>query len=255
MTYLKTYFYAQNEIEYLIYNLMESYQHIDKFIICEFNRTHTGHPRDFIYQNCAKNFPKELIHKITYLKCDISSESIFADRDENATHKINEPLMRGYFVKCLPLMDDDIVISVDADEIIYSESYPEIISSVKTHDAVLLSLHNFYYKKTYLWKNCTFNAPTAAKYSFYKYKYPANWRYDGFLLPQKVGCHFSACMDIDSFIYKLQVYSHPQYRHFANKDILIKAIENKEYIFDKTVKFEIEEKIMSDPIYPRSMRV
>ena len=42
MIYLKTYFYTENEIKFINLNLMESYEHIDKFIICEANIHHTG---------------------------------------------------------------------------------------------------------------------------------------------------------------------------------------------------------------------
>ena len=55
-------------------------------------------------------------------------------------------------------------------------------------------------------------------------------------------------------INKLHTYSHPRYRFCADKDLLEKAIENKEYPFDRKAKFEIQELKSDDPIIPTSMR-
>jgi hypothetical protein len=37
MIYLKTYFYTEHKIKFLKLNLLETFNHIDKFIISEFN--------------------------------------------------------------------------------------------------------------------------------------------------------------------------------------------------------------------------
>ena len=62
--YLKTYFYVEHEIKFLIMNLIEAYDHIDKFIICEHNRTHTGQPRDFIFEKYKDRFPEEMMDRM-----------------------------------------------------------------------------------------------------------------------------------------------------------------------------------------------
>ena len=48
--YLKTYCYAPHEIEFVIANLSECYDHIEKMIVCEFDINHTGVKRDFEFQ-------------------------------------------------------------------------------------------------------------------------------------------------------------------------------------------------------------
>lgn len=245
MIYLKTYFYVKFEIDYLILNLLESYNFIDKFIIVEHNRTHTGKPREFIFDNYIHQFPEEIRDKILYIKSDISKESIETD-DENIIHSVNEPLMRGDFVKYVNLNDDDIIFSVDADEIIYSDVYPEIIKMVNEGQTVLLSLHQFFYKHNYLWVNNNFTAPTVAKYKTYKDIYPNQWRYQGVNFYKKAGCHFSWCMTVEDMIYKLNTYSHPQYRWCANKELLENAIKEKTYPFDKNVNFQIKELTMTE---------
>ena len=75
----------------------------------------------------------------------------------------------------------------------------------------------------------------------------------GDVVSEKVGCHFSWCMTPDEMVYKLHTYSHPQYRFCANKELLENAIENKEYPFDSSVDFQIEELDSDDDRLPKSL--
>lgn len=241
MIYLKTYFYVEHEFQFLSLNLKQAYNHIDKFIICEFNRTHTGMPRDFIGKDTLfKHLPTDKLDKVLYLPIDISDYSVEAYNNEELIHQINEPVMRSIFMKFLDLKDDDIVVSVDADEIIYENTYPRILKFLETKPACSLNLHQFFYKKNYLWKNVDFIAPVAAKFYHFKNSFPCNLRYGEPVLSEKAGCHFSWCMSVDEMIYKLHTYSHPRYRFCADKELLEDAIFNKKYPFDLSVKFDIE---------------
>jgi hypothetical protein len=150
--------------------------------------------------------------------------------------------------------DEDIIISVDGDEIIYNESYDTIIEEIKKRDKVKINLNQFFYKLDYHWKNKDFIAPTGAKYKMYKNDYPNNWRYDGYLLQGKHGCHFSWCMTPEQMIYKLDTYSHPRYRNCAKIDLLEDAVENKKYPFDPNTKFDIEVIDMDNDMIPKSLR-
>jgi hypothetical protein len=73
-------------------------------------------------------------------------------------------------MKHIEMKDDDIVISVDADEIIYRDAYRSIFAELDKTDVVQLKLHQFFYKKTYLWENTSFVAPVAARYKYFKKK-------------------------------------------------------------------------------------
>jgi len=252
--YLKTYFYVEHEIKFLIMNLIESYDHIDKFIICEHNRTHTGQPRDFIWEDYKDQFPEELMDKVLYLPCDISEHTVEAYENEDAIHAINEPVMRSCFMTSLSFDDNDVVVSIDADEIIYREAWPYILGEVEKKDLVRLNLHQFFYKTTYLWEGKDFVSPIAAKYKVFRGKYPCNWRDVGEVLTKKVGCHFSWCMTPEQMIYKLHTYSHPRYRFCADLDLMTKAIENKEYPFDPDVVFNIRELNENDEVLPECIR-
>lgn len=255
MIYLKTYFYVEHEFQFLAANLEEAYPHIEKFIVCEFNRTHTGQPREmFGWEKVVKHLPEDKLDKVLYLPLDISEYTVDAYNDEPAIHRVNEPVMRSIFIKHVTLEDQDIVVSVDADEIIYQETYPKIIDLLKHHSACSLNLHQFFYKKTYLWKNKDFVAPTAAKYSYFKNRFPCNLRYEGPLMPEKAGCHFSWCMSPKEMVYKLHTYSHPQYRFCADEELLTDAIKNKTYPFNPNENFDIEEIEPWDEKIPKSLR-
>jgi len=254
MKYLKTYFYVEHEIKFLIMNLIEAYNHVDKFIICEHNRTHTGQPRSFIFEEHKHKFPQKLMDKVIYLPQDISEEAVEAYENEDAIHAINEPVMRSAFMKELSFDDEDIIVSIDADEIIYREAYPYIFSEVENKNCVRLNLYQFFYKTNYLWEGKDFVSPIASKYKVFKRHYPCNWRDVGPIVSKKVGCHFSWCMTPEEMVYKLHTYSHPKYRFCADVDLLKEAIENKQYPFDDGTEFTIRELETEDPILPECVR-
>ncbi len=254
MIYLKTHFYTENEINYINLNLQESYDKIDKFIVCEFNITHTGAKRDFVFENFRHLINPLYIDKLVYIPCDIANLAVDAKTNESLAHSTNELLMRGYFVKEYHFEDDDIIVSVDCDEIIYNQSYDEIINSVKTHGKVSIELNQFFYKLNYFWSDNNFIAPTAAYYKTYKNNYPAHWRYDGYLLQGKKGCHFSWCMTVDDMIYKLNTYAHVKYQPFANKEVLTNAIQTKIYPFDINKAFTIKVIERDSSLLPKSIQ-
>ena len=64
MIYLKTYFYAPHEIDYIYLNLCESYDFIDKFIVCEYNVYHTGREKEDIFEDWLKNIPDDKNDKL-----------------------------------------------------------------------------------------------------------------------------------------------------------------------------------------------
>lgn len=251
MIYLKTYFHTETEINFINMNLIESYNHIDKFIICEFDVNHNGEKREFIYDKIKYQILSEYRDKIIYLKCKLSNP-LDGENNENNSH-INETIMRGYFTKCLEFNDDDVIISVDADEIIYSESYNIIFKYLEKHDKVQLRLNQFFYKLNYYWKDNNFIAPVAAYYKVFKNFYPSDWRYNGYVIPNIMGCHFSWCMSIDDMILKLKKYAHVKYKYLADKNILEKAIVDKTYPFDIRKPFNIEIVDRDSTIMPKSI--
>tara|TARA_Y100000590_G_scaffold454690_1_gene601924 strand:- start:509 stop:1309 length:801 start_codon:yes stop_codon:yes gene_type:complete len=231
MIYLKTYFYSEHEVPFLTLHLLEAYPYIDKFIICEYNYTHTGLKRKYIWNDIKHQLPQDKLDKVLYIQGDMSHIVKYAYNDGRTIHTINEPWMRGYFVKEIELQDNDIIFSVDADEIIYGEMYPELIECVKNMGIVRLPMNQFFYRVNYLWKDLIFRSSIVALYKVYKNSFPAQWRDAGQNYSKIVGCHFSWCMTVEQMLYKMECYSHPEYRHLAKEEILEDAIENKKYPF------------------------
>lgn len=246
MIYLRTIFSAANEIKFIKLNLKESWNYVDKFIVCEYNYTHTGEKRDLIFNNYKDQFSDEEWKKILYLGIDISDEIVYAKDNRELSLK-NNHIFLGNFVKHVDLDDEDIVFALDADEIISSQYYSDIITRLRRSKwpwqtkAIALPIRVFFYKINYLWEGKKYIAPIACKAKVYKNKYPGHWRYKGKLYPTYVGCHFSWCLSVDEMMKKLKVYAHQsEYGHFVKKEILEDAIKNKKYPFDPAVDFKIK---------------
>ena len=256
MIYLKTYCYSPHEVDFINLNLKEAYDHIDKFIVCEYNRTHTGHEREVgMFQDNIHRIDEDKMDKVQYFGLDISELTVFADTDANAIHQVNEPVMRGLFAKLMKFQPDDIIISIDADEIIYGDMIPKIVDMVKTqHPCVLLNLHQFFYGINYFWEGKEFKAPIAARFDHYKH-FPAQWRYDGVDFPEIAGCHFSWVMEIERMMYKSQVYSHPEYRKWATKEAFERAINEKDFFHPDDRKMNLKTLPFSPDVdlYPKKI--
>lgn len=238
--YLKTIFSTDSEYPFVTLNLLESYDYVDCFLVCEANRTHTGLPRDYIFD--IEKIPSSKRHKIKHIKMDVSKHTVVSPDDEQKCHAINEKYIRGSFVQEVSLKDDDIIFSVDADEIIYGHLYPELLDVVRKEQVIQLQLHQFFYKMNYYWVNNKFRAPIGVRAARYKNIFPLDWRYDGSIYPVTAGCHFSWCMPVEELLLKMQNYAHAAaVSHLASKEILKNAIENKVYPFDLTRKFVIQE--------------
>lgn len=253
--FLKTYAYSAHEMKFVKLNIREALPYVDGVILCEFNRTHLGSEREYILHRYIDEFSPAEMKKLVYLRCDISKE-VSPASDSDQVHK-NENLMRGYFVNEVDLHPNDIVISVDADEIIFGQYYDRLIAQIGNRkQAIKLKLHQFFYKVNYLWVDETFIAPTIARASFYEKRYPGQWRYDGSLFPEIVGAHYSWCMTVDEMIKKLQVYSHHyDYRHLADRHLLEQAIREKTYPFESSRRFKIRvlDMFSERDYYPRTI--
>ena len=256
-TYFKTIFYAPYEIKFIIMNLIESYNYVDKFIVVEANVTHVGEKHEYIFEQYRDEIPDYLYEKVIYIKSDLESATIncLDSKDDTQIHT-NEALIWDSFENYLELKDDDIVISTDADEVIYDRAYPLLFSQLKKYDALFLPLHCFIYRMNYLWTDNTFWGPTVAYSRYYKDKpHPHKWRYEGKFLSYMSGCHFTWQLTIEEMLQKLQTYGHHAiYGHLADEQILKDAVENKKYPFEPKRPFHIVE---VDPkktkyLYPKS---
>lgn len=242
--YFKTIFYAPLELPFIKMNLVESLHYVDKFIVVEGNRTHVGEPREYIFERYISAIPAELRHKILYIKADIAKDTVdCTGSNDGCQMHSNENVLWDSFEKYVDLQDNDIVISADADEVIYRKVYPLILNLLRPERPLILPLHQFFYRMNYLWKNETFWAPTAAYAGYYNRRpHPHKWRYDGKKFPIMAGCHFSWQLTIEQMLFKLKTYAHNDiYGHLADRKVLQDAVDKKKYPFDPDRHFVIDE--------------
>lgn len=262
-TYLKTYMYGEHEIDCILANLHEAKGHIDAFLVYEYDVYHTGMPRNTssdkpIYpklMEALKGVDGGELVKIRYVS--LKDEVKIAHDNEPLIHAWNEPVMRSYCLKDpeVNIQREDIIFSVDADEIVFRDTYPRIQGSLKfaSSPAIRLPMHQFFYKPNYLWKNKTFRSAVAT-YA-HRWQYPSNIRDVGIDLPQPMaGAHMSWCMSVPQMMRKLFTYSHPKFRNCAKPEILEAAIRDRTYPFDPNTNFDIEVLDVNDERIPEWMR-
>ena len=83
-------------------------------IVCEFDIHHTGMKREFEFEDLKEREPEHLRDKLDYHACSVYDHTARAYENEDAIHRVNEPVMRSWFTKLYNFEDDDIIISVDA---------------------------------------------------------------------------------------------------------------------------------------------
>lgn len=264
MLYLKSYCYSKHELPFIIANLDEGFNHIDKLILYEYNFTHTGLPKEYEIEKVLHLIPDKLKHKLLYKKIDLTNYSVSAVNDENKCHQINENIQRSWLFNDVDIVlhDEDIIIDIDIDEIVYKDSYEELILELnKANKPLSIKLNQFFFKNTYLWSNLIFDAPSIYKYNMVKH---INKNIKGIqckyqrYCPQKTskiyGCHMSWVMPIDDMLKKIYSGAHTKYHHLGKHEILEKAIEEKKYVFDLKRPFNIQELNINDERIPLALQ-
>ena len=86
------------------------------------------------------------MEKLYYKKVDLTNYHVDSYTDETLCHKINEPIQRNWFFndKNIKLNDDDIIIDVDCDEIIYSNNYKNLLDEVNSINNILAIKMNLF---------------------------------------------------------------------------------------------------------------
>ena len=264
MIYIKSYCYSKHELSFIITQLQEGYKYIDKLILYEYNYTHTGCEKRYEIDELLYLIPDELKEKLYYKKVDLTNVIEYAYENGPLIHNINEPIQRSCMFNDdnIIINDDDIIIDCDIDEIIYEDSYLKLINELNLKNKPLsIKLNQFFFKNNYLWLNCNFSSPTIYKYSMVKYNNRLikglkikNLRDLSDKTDEIHGCHMSWIMPVDYMIKKLHSYSHPEFRKYASKESLSKAIQEKKYIFDLNREFIIDELNINDNRIPKYLQ-
>jgi len=111
-----------NELDVIEIRFKELYDHVDYFVLCESNLTHSGNSKPLYFQENKERYAK-FNNKIIHIVCNdpIEPES---GQNMNWTRERNQ---RNYIINALRrCKDDDIVIISDADEIFSSKFIPQL---------------------------------------------------------------------------------------------------------------------------------
>lgn len=248
---LKTMVSHPSEVPYLWMMFEESADFVDQIIVTEFDRTHSGLPREFIFGDFADSFSR-VFPQMIYLQ-GRNLPGVIEKAQTPDEHHHNETLMRGWFARQLRFRGSDVIFSTDADEVLYSSTY----RWVKDHftfrsTGVRFRLHQFFYRPNFLWLGKEFVAPVALRYRRYNREYPTNWRYQGSKLSGFWGVHFSWCIPLEEMVKKVKNYSHAsEHGHLDDRELFRKARIEGTFPFDDR-DFKLAEIDIDNKIIPKS---
>jgi beta-1,4-mannosyl-glycoprotein beta-1,4-N-acetylglucosaminyltransferase len=216
-----------NEIDLLKIRLEYLHQHVDHFIICESNVTHSGAPKSWNFLDHSKDF-EAYKDKIIYAQYTPSiSEYDFTKKDEvfneNAASWKLERGQRNYISNFLKGFDsEDVVIVSDADEIWNPELANLIRSNPQIEMARLELQFNYYYL------NCRgigkLNNVWTSSYLTKLSKLGNNLDLSKIRTQEALptianaGWHFSYLGGIDAIIHKIESFAHQELNFDSIKD-------------------------------------
>lgn len=249
---LKTMVSSHSEIPFLWMMFEEAANYVDRIIVTEFNQTHTGLEREFIFQDYVEDFSRSFPH-LVYLQGE-NIPGMVRNASSTVEHHANETLMRGWFAGQLMFKKSEVIFSTDADEVLYGSTYKHVIESVGWgFKGVRFRLHQMFYRPNFLWLEQEFVAPVALRFGRYNRDHAVNWRYQGKKLPGHHGVHFSWCIPAAEMARKVERYAHAnQQRHLNKAETMRQARKERSYPFDPPKPFTIRVIPYDDSILPKS---
>ena len=240
-------FYNANMLFDLRYHTLKN--HVDYFVVCEANKTHTGQPKEY---NFDRNFISKYREKIIYIQVDDLPEITIKGKKDYQLLKIQ---MQNLFRGIVKANDNDLIIFSDEDEIVN----PTAISHFKQNDYKFgLFLQNMYYYKLNILGldegdgNWTGSRICKKKYlkSFFDFrilktkniKYPF-WRIDkekSIQLIKNGGWHFTYLMTPDEISKKINNMAHTEFNkeEFKNVEKIKEKINNLVDPFNRNLRLK-----------------
>ena len=131
-----------NELDILEIRLEELWDVVDYFVITESNRSHSGKPKEYIFENNRARFEKYM-SKIRHIKVEDMPETPDSWVREKHQRRVGS---RGLY----DLQPDDIVITSDCDEIARRELIEMIKEDENNYDRYILFIPQFQYRLNYM---------------------------------------------------------------------------------------------------------
>lgn len=251
-------FIFNDEFDVLDIRLATLYGTVDRFVLCEGTRTHSGKPKALHFDKNKERYAKYL-NKITYVIVDdypkFPEPADLQSRADQAWAR--ERHQRDGILHGLQgCKDDDIILIGDADEI----ASPEAIKNYDPSQGLCrLKQRLFYY---YL--NCEnkdgWDWQKIAPYKIVKELTPCGVRYPpagDTPLIENAGNHFSFLGDAENAIKKITDYAHVEFCNdeILNKERIEQLISEGRDIFGRDLKYEFVEIDDSYPAYVRERAI
>jgi hypothetical protein len=200
-----------NELDVLEIRLQELWDTVDVFVITESNLSHSGKPKEYIFENNKERFA-QWMSKIRHIKVD--------DMPETQDSWVREKWQRKCLARGLhDAQPEDIVIVADCDEIPRAEIIEMIKQDENLYDRYVLCIPQFQYKLNYMkWHDVAKNANIAVT-RFHVFTDPQlerevtffwNRKPDNTVMVDHGGWHFTYLGDNNHAITKIQNFAHTE---------------------------------------------
>ncbi len=237
-------------------NILNNY--VDKFVIAEATKDHTGKDKKLNFN--LSNFSK-FKDKINYIVVDDLPINIKSYKKNWPVHHLRDQHQRNSLAKGYKnLNDDDLIMISDIDEIPdpikikdfrINNKYACFIQNNYQSKLNLLNTTDKYWMGTKIIQKKFIKSPQWLRNI--KTSKPAFWKFYKPRQPQLIydgGWHFSFLKDSKGISKKIKSYSHSEYNipEFTNEKKIEERIKNQVDIFDRNIKYE---KVKLDGSFPK----
>jgi GT2 family glycosyltransferase/predicted O-methyltransferase YrrM len=227
-------FIFNNELEILTQRVAKLYGVVDRFVIVESTKTHSGNPKELVFEHNKERILPWL-NKITYIVVDDlpEVEGSITDKSWARERHQRDAIMRG-LTDC---KDNDVIIISDVDEI---PSVKAIQAYNGTNDIRCFDMDLYYYnhetRSEDKWREAKI-----LPYGLLKQFSPCWARYQNADPIPEGGEHLSYFGGVESIQTKLGNTAHREYdtEYFKDPERIKRAIDEKRDLFDRDyVKFQ-----------------
>ena len=242
-------FFDENLMLDIRFNILND--HVDKFVVVEATRDHSGKQKKLNFDiNNFKKFKDKIIYHVVE---DIPKE-VKNYKKGWSTNFYRENFHRDSISKAIDNCDpNDLILISDADEIPNFDA----INKNKIKKYALLKQRNFYYKLNLQSENIWLGTGICYKKFLKSPQWLRNKRFlrRGFLrrifnktqLIPNGGWHFSFLKTPEKIFKKMESYGHGELRDKADVSRIKKCIDSKEFFINTNIKLK---KVQIDETYP-----
>lgn len=207
-----------NELDLLEIRLNYLNDVVDHFVLVEADKTHSGKPKPYHYEENRERF-KDFNHKIIHVKAELNIENLnfepAKEYNPDDDYWKLENQQRNHIVNGLATAkDDDVIIISDVDEMPHKDLIPLYKPDKAFRPKVSIQRLSYYYMNyvfDYKWYGSVFTRKSFLDKTTPQKIRGAKNTYHTFKGIKCQGWHFSYLGGIDSIITKLKSFAHSEY--------------------------------------------